>query len=971
MVSGGLILLLATATSGWLGICPERAWPESTNRVWRAPFAEGAAAFSVRRLAGAEGTVDFLSDGVRIAKTNSRGAIVVVANRPFRHVGRSSPRVFANVHEVSGDPLRSLGFLRIWSGKENLTTGYDPAYGSTPLNEHLIGTAPGGFLRKFAKPARESWAGPDFSCAIVVAGAPSSSVWRDWGAEDVLDADAAWKAYKNRLWRTGVRDHSKEISPEDAFAAGLAADSEHTAKVERRDGVSRLVVDGKIAEGVLYKGYGGPFAYCGQRMQDKADLRLQMAAVTLGGRKTNDPGIRPHWTRDGFDVTGAVERVRHHLRAAPESLFLLALSINPYPEFADDYPCERWIAPDGRPVRGHGCIVAWDQTAAAKDPKTWTLTSQFSPLWREKAKEFITALVDELKRTGLSKRIVGVHITGSHDGQFGMPIYDYSPHARAAYRTFLKERYGTPAALSAAWGRKVDSFESVEPPDSSRFGDAETGADFLMADRDRDMVDFQTFIHHGSVGLLEDVARHAKRCFGKDIVAARWCLSVFAGLRAGEFDFSRFMRSDVIDILIAQSCYKRRPPGQPIPEKRVTASFHENGKLFLSELDFEAFHRGPAFCRDEVAAMSWGYLMDYPMWESANRKATGQMIALRQGFWYYDMGGDYFDDDRQLADIRSVLGTLRQLVRRRPSAWRPSAAVVLDEHGYMFRNLYRKSYGTVVDERDSVHEQLALLEASGVPFETYLLDDFLRKPELAARYRIVFLTGMYEVDGERQRLLDRLAADGRTVVLGSGTGIAGGAERTGFAFSVTPRQEAPSHEIVPEKGYADAEVKGFFELEAMRVGLGAKPGEFKCRVRRPHRVSVASAPEVSVLARYAADGAPAIAARRTAAGGRMVAVCDQMGLTPDLFNRLVRESGGYAACEPGRVQVSMNGDFLSVHALRNGACTLSLPFDAEVTNLRSGSPEQVDGRKLALDLVAGGTYWFSLAPRGVATGTGL
>ena len=944
MIFAALLSVSAALTAGWDGVGGVNTLPEPTNVVWRAPFADGVSGFSVERRDGAEGAVSFLPDGIRIEKTNSRGAIVVKARQPFRNPDATTPRAFASAEESDGDPMRSLGFVRIWSGEENLTLRGTGAYGPNPQNEFLLGTRPGCRLRKFAIPPEESAAGPEFQSAIVVAGAPSTSVWRNWGADNSSAAAVAWKRYKGDLWKHGVRNHSKEVYPKSVLDRKLADDIEHTAKVVHQDGYAKLLLDGQDAPPVFYKGYGGPFAYCGMRMQDRADLRLQIAGITFGGRVTNDPGITPNWTREGFDLTGAVERVRHYMRAAPDSLFLLGLGVNPYPEFADDYPSERWIGPDGQPVRGKGCIVAWDQKAAAKDPKAWTLTSQFSPLWRERVKGHMSALIAELKRTGLSKRIVGVHISGSHDGQFGMPLYDYSPHARAAYRRFL-ESHGKPPA---------------DPPDFARYGTAETGVDFFCDPKDRDLVDFQEFIHHASVGIQEDLARHAKACFGKDVIAVKYCLSVFAGLMAGEFDFTHFINSDAIDVFAAQSCYKRRPPGIPIPEKRVTASLHEHGKLFVSELDFEAFHRGPSFCQDEMLAMQWGYLPDYPTWESANHKAVGQMLAQRQGFWYYDMGGDYFDDDRQLADIRNVMAVTRRRFSGTPSGWRPSAAFVIDEKGMMLRNISRSSYGTIVDERDSMAEQLALLEMAAVPFDCFLMDDFLKKPELAERYGTVVLAGAYELDRARRDLIGRLCEKGRTVILGSGAGIVGGSAELGFDTTVIPRQKAPSHEIVPADGYSDEEVKGFFETEALRVALGARPGSPKYAVRRPHRVSVRPSADMDVIGRYAADGAAAIVSKRSG-NGRIVSVCDQMGLTPSLFNRIVRESGGYCCGEPGRVQVNMNGDFISVHCLRSGTYDLRLPFAAKVVNLKTDREEWVRDDVLRLDLTAGQTCWFSLA----------
>ena len=53
--------------------------------------------------------------------------------------------------------------------------------------------------------------------------------------------------------RTAV-DHAAERIEEDAFDRMVSADAvDHTAKLEKVDGVTRLVVDGKVSEPVAYR----------------------------------------------------------------------------------------------------------------------------------------------------------------------------------------------------------------------------------------------------------------------------------------------------------------------------------------------------------------------------------------------------------------------------------------------------------------------------------------------------------------------------------------------------------------------------------------------------------------------------------------------------------------------------------------------------------------------------------------------
>lgn len=957
-----LALVLAVCplaqTAGWGSVCPDRSWPCPAKGYWQADFTRGIEEICVEKREGAEGTVTVLKNGIRIDKTNDAGYILVFSKTRFTVPDGAKIRAFSNVREMSGDPYRALGMLRVWGKKEDLTGWADAAFGPKPFMDYLINAEPGGTLRKFAvySSAGAGWGGKTdlhgpLTAGIVIAGAPSSSVWSDWGVEDATEACRTWERHCAEI-RKRTKDHSDEIVSESLFDAGLAVEVDHTARIERRDGVSRLIMDGRVALPVVYKGLGVRRLFCGRRMEEKADLKFQEVVIGLGRRLDFPDGC--YWTPKGFDAQAAVAELKRQMRASPNSVFILGLSVNPYPEFADEHPEERWIGPDGKPVWGAGCHVLSDQGRASTDPKAWQWISPSSQLWAEGAEKCISELIGELKRTGLSRRIVGVHFSGSHDGQFAMPILDYSEPSLREFRTFLKDRYGTVAALSKAWNRPVGDFDSIRAPDFSRYGNWPDGKDFFTDSSDRDLVDFQEFMHVASAPLQERLARHAKKCFGKDIIAVKWCMGVHSGSPNSEYDFNRLVRSDAIDVFVAQSAYDRRQPGLVLPEFRFPASLHANGKLYMNELDFETYMRG--FGSSEIAAMSRGYMQDYPMFESSHRKHAGQMFALRHGFWYYDMAGAVYDDDRQLADIRSTLETGRELLVARPSRWKPSAAFVVDEEKMFLRNITGR--GTLVDENDMVREQAGQLARSGVPYDHWLMEDFLGEHRYATQYKIIVFCGMYEIDARRLALIDALTKSGVTMVFGSGTGMVGGANSIGFDLSIRPRFTS-GHEILPERGYSNEEVKGYFETEAQRVSIGARPNSFKYAIRRPHRVSVSASDGVVPVARYVEDGALAIASR-CFAGSRFIYVCDQMGLTPYLFNRLAKESGGYVCCEAGKVQVDMNGDFMSVHCLQSGEYVFRLPFEAKVVNLKDGKVDWTEKGSFRAALNACGTYWFRL-----------
>ena len=248
------------------------------------------------------------------------------------------------------------------------------------------------------------------------------------------------------------------------------------------------------------------------------------------------------------------------------------------------------------------------------------------------------------------------------------------------------------------------------------------------------------------------------------------------------------------------------------------------------------------------------------------------------------------------------------------------------------------------------------LAAAGVPYEVWLAADFMKDPALAAAYRIVLLEGFYDMTEARAALVRRLLADGRTVVLFAGTGAARGADRLGL--KPIYRKPPVSHEVESLTGDG-AEFRSAFYTDELRWSLGITGGPILA-LWRPACFAFGEMPGFKPLARYVKDGAVA-AVENQVDSGRLVALGEADGLTPALFNRLAREASGYVPVTGGGLlQVDMNGDFISVHALKTGRCDFRLPFPCKVVNIKTGREVLAPGNSFPLDLVAGETRWYSL-----------
>jgi len=708
-------------TPGWENVNPGRREFPPAKVVWTAP-SDG---FSVEKLDGATGEVTVSDGAVVVRKTNDKGTVVVSVPAGKVAAG-GAVRFFADVEARTRKPDDAYGRLLAWTGKRNLSQR-DAIAAKWFLSggEHmrkLVNSAPDTPYRKYCHLAET---GDDATVAIVVSGAPSESTWRRLAAEDLAAAQAKWDEHFARL---ASPDRRADLQPLPAFEAGLAADNDHWARVETRDGVSRLVVDGQVVPPIVYKacewGTGDRLVYSGKP--------LQAAGVTVGilniqlGLMPSGEGV---WSKRGFDVEKAVEKVRNAMRLGDKSLFLLALGTSAYPEFTEtEHPDQVWIKEDGSVAIGNSGSVIPDRynDGGKADPgdRRWPWASYASPVWRQAIAGLTERLFAELKRTGLMKRVIGVHYYGYHDGQFAMPILDYSPCAKAEYAAYLKERG--------------------------------------LTEKDREGT-YAFFSKQLGFRALEEMSRAAKRLAGKPIVSAKWVMSPFQI----SFDLTSFVRSDAVDILVPRPSYHRRLPGLCQGVAQPMESLHLNGKLQLMEFDFRTYGARDVWAQSVIATKGLNSAEDLTMWRTVIRKNAALMNAHRMGWWLYDMGGGFYSPPEIVEDFKPIYDLRRELDVRTPDPWRPDVAYVIDEAAIAS---YNTPYGPKVASVGSLAmSQGMVTAASGVPYDIYLAEDFYRNPDLAKRYKAIALCGFIEPDAKQQALVARIGGFGvKTFTVKSG-----------------------------------------------------------------------------------------------------------------------------------------------------------------------------------------------------------
>ena len=818
MALSSLSALSMELTAGWRNNGPRRSeLPTSAKRLWSAPFEEGIDAFSVSWRDGATGTVKIVDTrfgkGLEIVKANNIGSVRIRPKKPFTLPPGTRTKCFAAVSSYAYDFEFSYGVLTVGAvGKDRQipSDGTGLTVGGARRMTWLPNTAKNAYEGKYAfgDAAKD---GEAQTTAITVSGAASHSVWSAWRVEDADAAVAAAKEDPVRKPFITTHAHNSDMIPEEEFNRKIASDTEHSAKVRMKDGYPRFFIDGVEAPSILYRSAMGAENGCVRFAG--ANLAKSVPLMVF---PVNFRGIPPRkglWNEDGFDAGIAVEEVRKGMRCAPDSMFVLAIGLGAYPTFTARYPDETWRTRDGRLVCGNFNLANKTVVPGETPPKGyWPWVSYHSLVWREQIKTNLTALVAGLRNVGLSKRIVGVHLFGFHDGQFAVAKADYSKPAVEAFRRWT--------------GRA----EAMPPPD----------CDKPMYDpvADADQIEWMKFQKRAPFAMLEDLARHIKREFGKNMIFIRWCMCEFEGRMDGAWDLTPFAESDIFDVVIPQPDYRRRAPAIPFGGKMPSATFNRYGKRFLFEFDLRTW--GVWTAREtEMRDAGASRAREPEEWRTIHRKLAGKMIAQRCGFWYYDMEHGWFRPPEVAEDIAEVSDFFRALAAKKPSPWHSQVAFVIDEESLFRINLFSpwgmSDYDMSVTYSSGkpntftrIAGQLNRMAASGVPYDIYLAKDFDSDPALAATYRYVI-----------RRITD-------------------------------------SDEYI-------------------------KPVEFNARARA---------------------------------------------------------AGAYVPVEPNALEVDMYGDFLSVHALRDGTFDFKLPFPCKVRNVKSGQFEDVSGDTFKITVEAGQTCWF-------------
>ena len=716
-----------------------------------------------------------------------------------------------------------------------------------------------------------------------------------------------------RPGRDGRHDPEDPPPPDRAAAlAEMAKIPPATARIECRNGRNLAVVDGKV---VPFNQYKGCVDY---RLMGESGGDLVMT-FNRGARLFVPASFdRPDWDEESgtFDFSRFEETLLRIYHANPRARVVLELVLDPNHAFLERHPDSIFV--NDRGERGKVKFYAFkgfDSSPLDKKniEERWAF-SYTSAEWQNLVTDGLRRLCAYLKTTPASNIVIGFQLSGGMDGQFQQWQYrphighfDYSEANRRALCSYLRELYGTDAALQEAWGDPNVTLTNARNPTPSEFASVP-----VFDDRPgfgRRLADCRRFIAVGSSRALNGFARTLRREFGRPCLVSTYYSSTVWS-QPSRLALEELTRDGGVDtiVMVTDYDYKRVLDGVGGSANHLIAGVNLRNLLYVQEMDHRTWRtridKNFLSPRVEDEAMPWN-AKEFA--SQVLRDGSSVIACGGAGFYFYDMYGSWYHDEKAQKAIRRLFSINRFATERAGAYPLPRIGIFADEKARLLR--------------ETTYDNVSLIwRTSGVmPALHYLTD--IENPALPDYDLYLLWQGVTITAAQAEAFRRRASRAGRVLAVIGEAGVASPdfdgtddvMER--FGMKVVHHANVPQGDVVvpAEKSASPllSDVRGVIESGGMYIVNG--------RLLRRGQFGYAEVcdPSAEILGRWQESGKPALASKPLGEG-RLVFMARDAGLTPQLLNNLARAAGIRPYAPVGNVTVVGNG-VASVHRLAGEA----------------------------------------------------
>lgn len=342
---------------------------------------------------------------------------------------------------------------------------------------------------------------------------------------------------------------------------------------------------------------------------------------------------------DTLNITKARKQVQGVLDACPDASIVLRVHVNAPFWWNDNNPNESTGYVDGKIAeRPFGPPFNNEDG----DPERSKRTSLASMKWKKAAGDKLQEFCKKLASSKEGDAVIGLHISG---GVYGEWHYWGYPSASADngiamtnyFRSWLKIKYKSNAALQKAWLSTQYTLENASVPDTSERKNSQFGI-FRTPEKEMRTIDYFTCQQELVADDIEYFCKIAKDNWPRPLM-----IGVFYGYfhmtfsrqaSGGHLAIERILNSPYIDYLSAPQSYwgGNAEVGGSGHSRGIIESALLHGKLWLDEVDNGGMQETNS--PDVVRSL---YNTD-PKYLPVIRRSAVHPLSRGIGLWYYDFG---------------------------------------------------------------------------------------------------------------------------------------------------------------------------------------------------------------------------------------------------------------------------------------------------------------------------------------------
>lgn len=679
------------------------------------------------------------------------------------------------------------------------------------------------------------------------------------------------------------------------------------ACVQTYHGIPRLFINGKLTAPVCYL----PSAAEYTAEQDAQEMkRAAQAGVNLL--------VIPWGTFDYADRDAFVKRLKDDI------LFNSSMSENPGAYIILRMDCN--FAPEAIDIdEGERLVVNGGQKE--------NIASLTSAPWYEHVKIRLRMIVEHVKSDPLlNARIIGYELLGGDSGEWFGPGYwdgymDTSEPNRRAFCRFLRERYGSDAALQQAWGDLGVTLDSAPLPaydrlpgvvnEQAQLDNVQQGQTLLDSPGSQHIVDYLDYTNELRTSRLAGFAKVVKEaCHGEKLAMTYYGYHADC-YTASSNHFAMFclLESPDIDVLSAPVSYQDRCEGGIGAYMGLVDAVTAAGKLWMDEGDYRSPHH--------MTDPGLPYPPTTELLDQILRREMGKCMVYNTGVWWLSFNQGWFNYPSFWEHNREMTG-LMERYNAVKMADTPEICYVLDERAM-----------SLAGDANATGLQLVrfartVLYRSGYRFGLYTLQDLLAGHIDDAKLYI--LVNPWRLDAEQTRqAAAHLHRPGKVTLYMYGSGWTS-PENFRTLTGMTPEKWTGSHGYTPKwklKEELDPQLADSAYREDRVHGITQALADLALTELNPV-YSMVPDPGVTVLGSYQggpADGKTGFASYTR--DGWTSVFFGGMKFSPTLLAYTAGLAGVHAFIEPGDV-LNADAQMVMLHVSEPGQKVVSFPRECDI-----------------------------------------